>query len=131
MLSRALMTTSAVFLIGSGAVLNFAPHEMANQLGVSGGAMATLVFQLLAGALMGLGVVNWMWRANAVGGIYGRAIAMGNTLQFAVGAFGLARAAGDDSSPMVWALFGAYLLFAAGFGYVMFFGNPARAQEAC
>ena len=131
MFSRALMTTSAVFLISIGVVLNFAPDEIAVRLGVSGGAMATLAFQLLAGALLGLGLVNWMWRQNAVGGIYGRAIALGNTLQFAVGAFGLARAAGADSPPMIWALLAGYLLFAAGFGYVMFFGNPARAQEAC
>ena len=131
MLSRVLMTTSAVFLIGCGAVLNFAPQEVAAQVGVSGGAMATLVFQVLAGLLMGMGVVNWMSRGNLVGGIYGRAIALGNALQFVVGAFGLGRAIGTGSPPMLSFLLGAYLLFAAGFLYVMFFGNPVRAQGAC
>jgi hypothetical protein len=131
MLSRALMTTSAVFLIGSGAVLNFAPQEVAAQLGVSGGAMATLVFQVLAGLLMGMGIVNWMSRGNAVGGIYGRAIGLGNALQFVVGSFGFARAVVADSSPMLLVLLGAYLLFAVGFLYLVFFGNPVRVQGAC
>jgi len=131
MLSRVLMTTSAVFLIGSGAVLNFAPQEVAAQVGVSGGAMATLVFQVLAGLLMGMGIVNWMSRGNVIGGIYGRAILLGNSLQFVVGAFGLARAVGGDAPPVMLALVGAYLLFAVGFLYLMFFGNPVRAQGAC
>lgn len=38
--------------------------------------------QLAAGGLLGLGVINWWWRGNDVGGIYRRPLSLGNLLCF-------------------------------------------------
>ena len=131
MSARVLMTSSGAFMIAIGAVLNFAPHEAAVRLGMDAGVAATLALQLLAGFAMGLGVVNWMWRGNAIGGIHGKAIGMGNLLQFAVGAFGLAKAASADSPPVLLALLAVYGVFAAWFAYVVFLGKGAPQGAAC
>jgi hypothetical protein len=122
MSSRVLMAASAVFLFGAGLLLNFAPQEIATLLGVSGGRPTML--QILAGSLMGMGVINWMWKGHAVGGIYGRPIGLGNLLQFAVGAMGLGRAASAEAKPVIWGLLAFYVLFALWFGVVVFGGGP-------
>lgn len=134
MLSKPLMTASSVFLLALGLVLNFAPMEIASRAGFAGMPLAGLTLSLLAGALMGLGVVNWMSKNSGIGGIYGRPLAMGNLLHFVVGAFGLGRAAATGAVPdATWALFAVYLIFALGFGWLVFAGEPGttRAPKSC
>jgi hypothetical protein len=43
----------------------------------SPGPFVGLALQVLAGALLGRGAVNWMWKANAIGGIHGRPVGVG------------------------------------------------------
>ena len=120
---KLLLTVSAVFLIGVGAVLNLAPQETAAAAGLGGGS--PLPWELLAGALLGVGVMNAYSRSRPFGGIYGRPLGIANLLLFVVGAFALARAAqGDAASPAVWALLGFYAAFAAAFVWVVFLGGP-------
>jgi hypothetical protein len=51
-----IMTLAALFLIALGAVLNFAPTEVAGMLGFTGMPVAGVALQVLAGALLALGV---------------------------------------------------------------------------
>lgn len=130
MMSKLTMNASAIFLFGLGVVLNFAPHELAVRAGFIGMPLADLTLQLLAGALLGLGAVNWMSRQSLIGGIYGRAIGIGNLLHFSVGAFALGRAASAGVAPeLTWALFGGYLALALAFAWLIFLGGSEPASR--
>lgn len=122
--SRLIMGLSGLCLLAGGGALNFAPAELADLLGVA--SSAVLPLQLWAGALLGAGVTNWMYRGNILGGIYGRPLCLGNFLHFTVGAVTLARfAAGAAALPLAWILCGIYAAFALCFAWLMFFGHPA------
>jgi hypothetical protein len=124
-MSKALLTGSAAFLVALGLALNFAPGEAAAALGIEGGS--TLPLQLLAGALVGVGLLNWYSREAVFGGIYGRPIGMANILLFVVGSFALGRAALPGSSPALWVVFACYAVFAIAFVWIVFVG-PRSSQ---
>ena len=132
--SKLLLVPSAVLLGAAGLAANFMPQEIAGRLGLTGLPAGALLVQLVAGFLIAFAVLNWMSRNQRVGGIYGKPLALANALQFAVGAFGLGRAAvGPLQSPLLWAAFAVYALFALGFLWLVFGGAPAdvaRSAEA-
>jgi hypothetical protein len=70
--SRVLMTGSAAYLFGSGVVLNFLPREVAEVAGLAGVPAGAVLLQVIAGLCVGMGITNWMWRDNLLGGIYHR-----------------------------------------------------------
>jgi hypothetical protein len=124
-MSKALLTGSAAFLVALGLALNFAPDEAAGTLGLSGAN--ALPLQLLAGALVGVGLLNWYSRQAVFGGIYGRPIGLANIVLFVVGSFALGRAAFAGSSPALWVIFACYAVFAIGFVWIVFVG-PRSSQ---
>jgi hypothetical protein len=113
------VTFSAVFAGALGVLLLFAPDEVGGRLVPLPGA-AVLV-QLLAAALLGFGVLNWIGRHHKLGGIYGRAIVAANQMHFTVGALVLVnhgvRAGG---SPAYWALSAIYVAFAVFFSQLLY-----------
>ena len=104
---RALMVSSAAILGAAGVALLFAPAELARLVaGSSPGTAqsATLPLQLWAAALLGLAAVDWIGRGLMLGGIYGRALVLGNLVHWFVAALVLLRAALDrPSAPALWA----------------------------
>jgi hypothetical protein len=125
MQSRALMTTSAVYLLGTGVVLTFLSQEVAALAGLAEASAGPLLLQLVAALYLGMGFTNWMWRLNLVGGIYGRPIGVGNVVHFTVGAFALGRAAvGSLVTPAIWPIVWLYVLFALAFAWIIFYRNP-------
>jgi hypothetical protein len=73
-----------------------------------------------------MGMTNWMWRGNLVGGVYGRPIGIGNMVHFTVGAFALGRAAaGGQVPPQVWPVAGIYAVSALAFACIVFFPRAA------
>lgn len=127
-MSRVLLTASAVFLVVCGAALTFASDELAAAAGLDGDS--ALPLQLLAGALLGMGVINWFSRGRPFGGIYGRPLGLGNVLLFVVGGFALGRKALATEAPAVWSVFVVYLIFAVGFVWVVFVGPGVRSEGA-
>ncbi len=124
--SKLLLGASAAILGAAGLAGNFAPQEIAGRLGLTGFPAGALLVQLAAGLLLGFAVMNWMCRNQRVGGIYGKPLALANALHFAVGAFGLGRAAtGPLESPLLWAAFAIYALFAVGFLWLVFGAAPS------
>jgi hypothetical protein len=127
--SKLLLVPSAILLGAAGVVANFMPQEIAGRLGLTGLPAGALLVQLLAGLLIAFALLNWMCRDHRVGGIYGKPLALANALQFAVGAFGLGRAVtGPLQSPLLWAAFAFYVLFALGFLWLVF--GPAPSDVA-
>jgi hypothetical protein len=62
-------------------------------------------------------------------GIYGRALVMGNFLHFIMGALTLLRAAvGISNGPVFWTVTAVYVVFALGFGLLLF-RHPAQVAK--
>jgi hypothetical protein len=128
LISKAILTLTALFLILLGVALNFLPQETAVLLGLPGSPALTAVLQCLAGALIGVGFLNWFSRGNPMGGIYSRPLAMANLLLFAIGALSLLRAAAHASQPLQISAAVASV-FAVVFAWVIFFHDPTGSKK--
>jgi hypothetical protein len=112
---RAVMTASAAVLGAGGLALLFAPAEIQRLLAAPAATpVPPLLLQLWSAALLGLAVADWLGRGLPLGGIYGRALVMGNAMHWTVGALVGVRAVIDHpSSAGAWAaalLYGAFAL---------------------
>jgi hypothetical protein len=78
--TRLLMSAAALVLGSVGVACLFAPDlVLASIAGVaSPGAM--LLAQVLGTLSLGFAVLDWMWKGNRLGGIYGRPIVLANAL---------------------------------------------------
>jgi hypothetical protein len=67
-------------------------------------------------------MLNWMARANLIGGIYSRPVAMGNFLHFAMVAIALLKAllGGLRAQPILIGAVVVYSVFAVWFGLAVF-----------
>jgi len=121
MKTKLLMTASAAFMFAMGVVLSFLPQETLIYLGSEPAALVTLLVQVTGGLYLGFAFVNWTARASLIGGIYNRAVALGNFLHFAAVTAALIKAviAGQRNEAV---LAGAliYTVFAVWFGRVLF-----------
>jgi hypothetical protein len=114
-----LVSVSAVLLGLCGVALIFAPVEVGELLGI--GLNGFLPISLWGGALLGFGLMNWIARHSVFGGIYGRAVVVGNQAHAFVGALVLARIAFQaDLSWPIGVLLAVYLFHALLFSYLMF-----------
>ncbi len=126
---RQLMAASALFLFALGLPCVFAPDVVLTRL-TGGTSPGTEILVQLTGALyVGFAALNWMSKGSLMGGIYGRPVAIGNLLHFVAGGFALIKAASALGQPAVaWAVAVGYVLFAIGFGLVVF-RNPLSAKQ--
>jgi hypothetical protein len=120
-----LLALSAI-AYGAGALpLLFMPEELMMAVGAESTPVGATLLQLLAGALFGFAMLNWMSRHSRLGGIFGRPLVLANFAQAAVAVPALARIvlAGDQSLPLVVAL-GIYGLLLIAFGAKLFGPTP-------
>jgi len=114
---RIAVTAAALALLAAGGALLFAP----GLLGLDT-PPAQAVAALYAAALIGLGLASWVARASPLGGIYGRALVVGNFAHALVGALALlrpvvgARLAGGTW----WGALALYAALAVGWGLLLF-----------
>ncbi len=109
----------------AGLAASFAPGELLAAIGVQPAALLTLGVQLLGSLYVGFALLNWTARGNAIGGIYGRPVALGNFVHFTVGALALVKGTPHGSLvPLVPAF--VYGVFAILFGFVVFGRSPVR-----
>jgi hypothetical protein len=127
--TRYLMTASALAMGAAGFAGSFLPDEILRAMeGPAGGLMPTIV-QLLGALWLAGAMTNWTSRGNAIGGIYGRPLAVGNVTHFAIGAITLGKLAIAGGAPMT-VLVGAlvYAIFAIAFAAVMFSAGPVSGS---
>jgi hypothetical protein len=75
--------------------------------------------------------MNWTARESVLGGIYGRAVVVGNQTHVMIGALLLVSAGIDTPrSPAYWALAGLYICGAAFFSYLLFVSSGLRAKAS-
>ena len=115
------MSLSAALLGAAGTALLFAPEEL-QRLATGSGAegLPPVVLQLWSAALLALAVTNWTGRGMTLGGIYGRALVLGNAMHWTVGGLVALRGALDrPASAGLWITAVIYGIFAIGFARLL------------
>lgn len=109
-----LTTVAAVFLGALGMTLLFTGQEVG--AAVLGRADVEPLASVLGGALIGFGSMSWISRKSTLGGIYGRAVVVGNQTQFVVGAIVLLKyGIRFGGSTAYWVIASIYTLGAVAF----------------
>ena len=127
--SRILMIASAAVMAAIGLVLSFAPEESLAFFHQSASSAVAVVLQLTGALYLGFAFMNWTAKGSALGGIYGRAIVLGNFLHFTMGALALLKVAiGPGGEPSIWVVSAVYVVFAVWFGHTMF-SQPSEASK--
>jgi hypothetical protein len=116
--SKIIVTSAALVLFACGSVLLFAPVEVV--------PAAPLVAQWLGSALLGLAAVDWTGRSSSVGGIYGRALLMGNLVTFNVGGLVTLRAFLNVRNVDLLIIATISLILGASFGWLLMRGGVPR-----
>ena len=108
----------------AGIALSFFAGELLNYLSISDSKIFVLILQIMGSLYLGFALLNWMAKANLIGGIYSRPVAIGNFMHFVVSSIALLKFYFVNTEMRI-ALIAAiiYLLFAIAFCLVVF-GNP-------
>jgi hypothetical protein len=119
--TKFLLGGSALVMAAAGIVASFLPHELLTALGAEPSRVLALLVQLFGALLFAFAMVNWTAKGAAMGGIYGRPIALGNLTHFVVGALALFKGAlAGASDPLIIATGAVYIGFAIAFGFALF-----------
>ncbi|RYG21498.1 MAG: hypothetical protein EOO07_02480 [Chitinophagaceae bacterium] len=119
--TRLLMASSAILMGISGLACSFLPQEIVKLLGLGNENVFAIVFQILGALYLGFAMLNWMAKANVIGGIYSKPIAMGNFMHFVVGSLTLVKFfLKEGDIKMLILPFAVYVLYALWFGMAAF-----------
>jgi len=121
MFTRALLLSSALFMVLLGAMGTFAPAEVLILADIDPLPSTVILFQIMGGLYLGFAVLNWMSRNAPIGGIYGKPLASANLIHFVVVGLMLVKEVfqGDTGNGfLVLSVF--YALFALGFASTLF-----------
>jgi hypothetical protein len=123
------MTVSAILLAVTGVVLTFLPAEIALAFGFTTNTkIEHVLFQILGAAYFAFGMINWTAKANLIGGIYGRPIAIGNLTHFVIGALALIKMYASTQQTVLLLPSVVYAVFALLFT-ILFFTHPVQPQK--
>jgi len=117
-----LVSASSLILAICGLSMVFGPEEFAIRF--FDRPSGTLPIALWGSAMIGFAAMNWIARHSILGGIYGRAVVVGNQTHFFIGAMILLKSVlgAGFVLPMV-ILFSVYALNALLFSYLMFWAS--------
>ncbi len=121
--TKLLMVASALVLGVAGLSLSFLPHEILAYTSsqANSGIVFPLILQLLGAAYLGFAMLNWMAKANLIGGIYSKPVAIGNLAHFFIGGATLLKAAFNNPElSFLWAIGAVYTLLAILFAKISF-----------
>jgi hypothetical protein len=124
------MTTSAIVLMAMGILLTFAPDDVqAIFTPHDQTRTVSLILQILGALYFAFGMINWTAKANLIGGIYGRPIAIGNLCHFTIGGLAVIKAYLSTGEAMILPLLFIYVPLGIAFG-VVFFTHPLPEKTA-
>lgn len=111
-----------------GLAATFLPQEILGHFGIHSHVAAQVAVQIMGALYLGFAMLNWMARANLIGGIYSRPVAVGNVLHFSVAALALIKAMmTTNGEPVVVTAAVIYSAFALLFARVLLV-HPADAN---
>lgn len=110
----------------AGIILIFLPEEIANYAGFASTNFNLLLLQVLGALYFAFALLNWMAKANLIGGIYSKPVAIGNFAHFFIAGLTIVKSA-FVSQHVIALWIGAiiYCIFAILFAIVVF-GNPLK-----
>jgi hypothetical protein len=121
------MGASALVMGAAGAAGLFLPQEIAVALGVSATGLLPSLLQIHAAMLLGFAMINWMGKDSLIGGIYNRPVLVGNVAHFAIGAITLLKLVVRNTTVPVIVATAIYVVFAIGFGMLLF-RSPVKRE---
>ena len=126
MKTKTLMIISAIFLAVNGFGFTFFPNEISVLLINDDNHIFILILQILGALYLGFSILNWMSKANLIGGIYNKPILIGNLLHFFTASMALIKLTFkvETNLQLIFSYTIIYSLFTLFFGYV-FFTNPS------
>ena len=115
------MAVSSVLMAVSGSVLVFFPGYLLKYSDADPNGVFSLILQLLGGLYFAFAMLNWTAKANLIGGIYSRPVAIANFTHFMIGGLALSKGAFivKDALP-VGAVAIVYVVLALIFGKITF-----------
>ena len=131
MQTKLIMTLSAIVLGLAGIVFTFLPEEILTLMQLANTRQMQLLIQIPGALYFGFAMLNWMSRANIIGGIYNRPLVVANFSHFFIAALALIKALIADSEmpKLIWAAAAVYAIFAILFTLILF-RNPAEIKNA-
>lgn len=124
--TKLIMTASAWVMGVTGIALSFMPQEILGYFGLMNEAgFSAVVLQVLGALYFAFAMTNWTARANLIGGIYGRPIAIGNLCHFMIAALALAKFYFRTHQTVLLVPTMFYVLFAITFAWI-FFTHPIK-----
>jgi formate hydrogenlyase subunit 4 len=125
--TKLLMIAATLYLGIIGVLLIFLPQEISEYLQISSNMTGSLLLSLLGSLYLGFAMLNWMAKANIMGGIYSRPVAIGNFMHFGIGAITLLKLVFGIQyyTEIIIPLTIGYTFFAICFAYV-FMTNPGK-----
>ncbi|HEV8515672.1 MAG TPA: hypothetical protein VGQ59_20455 [Cyclobacteriaceae bacterium] len=119
-----IMTASAIAMGFVGIGLTFLPEEVATVTGLL--AESKIILQIAGALYFGFAMINWMSKANLIGGIYNRPVAIGNAAHFLIAALALFKFSPKSTVLIVVAI--VYSIFAIAFGSILFI-HPVKDSK--
>lgn len=126
--TKLLMIFSAAFMGVVGIVFSFMPQEVIAYFGSNTITINPLILQLMGALYFSFAMINWTAKANLIGGIYSRPVAIGNLTHFTIGALALSKAYISSHSSVILIPSLIYVIFAILFG-VVFFTHPIKRES--
>jgi hypothetical protein len=128
MRSKLLMTLSAIIMGIMGLLFIFVPQELLNYLNGHADFFDVLIVQVMGAMYIGFALMNWTAKANLIGGIYGRPVAIGNLCHFVIGGLALMKAYAGNQHIVIAVVAMTYGAMAIWFA-VIFFTSPVRDKK--
>jgi len=126
--TKFLMLTSALLMGIAGILFTFLPQEILSLSGNSADYLNVLLLQVLGALYLAFAILNWMAKANIIGGIYSKPVALGNFTHFFIVAITLIKHVFIQQSViMLWITALIYSVYAIAFAIVAF-GNPIKKK---
>ncbi len=118
--TKIVMVSSAFFLGLIGITLSFFTKEIDVYLNSDSNNASLLFLQLMSALYLGFALMNWMAKDSRIGGIYNRPIAIGNLMNFGVGALALIKIVSkiEFHNEVIIGLAIIYSIFAICFAYI-------------
>ncbi len=120
--TKLILTASALFLGSAGLALTFIPAEILGYFKIEATKLLQLFLQIGGALYFSFALLNWMSKANIIGGIYNRPIAVANFTHFFIAGLALIKALISNPDLMygIWAIGILYTAFAISFGVILF-----------
>lgn len=126
--TKFLMVASAITMGIAGLLFTFLPEEIIEYAGSVSADLNILFLQLLGALYLAFAILNWTAKANLIGGIYSKPVALGNFAHFFIAGITIIKSAFANQAVMgLWVGAIIYFIFAIMFAIVAF-GNPLKKE---